>query len=387
VIPQRRERPATDRIPARAPDRPSAPRPCLPAGLTPAVVLALQRSAGNARVAGLLTAPARATVARDPLAPPEGGAHAPLPGWGDPSGGDDESQAAFDTSGSFWRDGAGMGPPAVAHFDEDEGFSGTLAMRGSGEVRLIVNSAFVIDEIADSTVTHQFSARWRVTARNKWGDLNIEKGRVKQGQTHGLASSPQEVQLTTLESEEQGNDVLLKATFTGSSRAESRTLDKDRTYAAPTKTFVFRLRIRMEGAHFGPRPGPYRLHPHTIYYRQGKHLLDGPQVVALADFLKSYPNAYEELSNADAPDDRGRVRIAAYASPKGTPQDNLNLAQNRAEEVVKRLTQLGVRPANITHPRMAGELSGQAKGEPPGNEATPSEQRVEILLPEKQNEE
>lgn len=277
--------------------------------------------------------------------------------------------------------------PKVATFGEDEGFSGTLKMGGAGEVRLIVDASFRIDQAADAIVTHQFSARWRVAALNRWGDLRIDKGRVRPGQARGIASTAKEVQLTGLEAEEQGGTVVLKATFTGSSAAESPVLDKDRTYAAPTKTVTFRLRLQMEGATLGPRPGPFRLHAHTIYYGEGRHLLNGQQVVALADFLKSHPQAYEELGSADAADDQGRVRITAYASPKGRPQDNLDLAAQRADDVRKRLEQLGVRPANIMHPRTPGELGGKAKGEPPGNAATASEQRVEILLPERRSEE
>jgi hypothetical protein len=163
-------------------------------------------------------------------------------------------------------------------------------------------------------------------------------------------------------------------------------LTQDKTYAALTKTVAFKLRIRMAGATLGPRPGPYQVHSHTIYYAEGAHLLNGPQVVALADFLKSHPRAYEQLSAADAAADQGRVKISAYASPKGLPQRNLDLADNRAKDVRKRLEQLGVRHTNIADAITPGELGAKTMGEPPGNAATPSEQRVEIALPERRPE-
>jgi outer membrane protein OmpA-like peptidoglycan-associated protein len=198
-----------------------------------------------------------------------------------------------------------------------------------------------------------------------------------------------EVQITALETEEQRNAVILKATFTGSSITKEGRLPptRDKTFAAPTKTVSFKLWIVMEGATLGPRPGPYRLHPHTIYYDEGRYLLNAPQVVALADFLKSYPGAYDSLRDSDAADDQGRVKITAFASPKGRPQDNLDLADNRAREVRKRLEQLGVRHANIADPFTPGELGGKGTGEPAGNDAIRSEQRVEIVLPERRVDE
>ena len=241
---------------------------------------------------------ARANAASDP----KGDAKEPLPGWGDPELGDDESVAAFDLTGGFWPDGTpGPTPQLMVVWNEDGGFSGTGKVKGAGELKLFVDSDFRIDEATDVNVTHAFRAFWKVKPKNQWGDLEIGKGSVKRGQVKGVGNSAREVQLTGLETEELADSVILKATFTGPSATETFIVNQDRSYAAPTMTVKFKVRLQMEGAHLGPKPPAYNLHPQSFFFPEGKSDFTDRHAVQLADFLKNAPRRPPDVDQHRCP--------------------------------------------------------------------------------------
>jgi outer membrane protein OmpA-like peptidoglycan-associated protein len=349
--------------PALVEEQHGGQRPNVPA--TSAAVLGMQRGAGNASVARLLSAPANQLARK---------AQVDLPGWGDPLFGDDDTDVTFDPTGSYKTaqmeaaladpfrnskelgEGLKQGQWSVSGMTGRDGYGGEVNIKAGtkGTVKIAIKAHWFFDQKVNDEYDQEFSCSWDVEADLK-GNLKIKKSRPEMTPMESEAPF-QLVALNPVEDEASGTvqispqwqsfqntdipNVQLGLNIGGEkspvSGGPTVTLGNERTFPAGSLVRTFDLKLKVVDI---PPPEPkviigpitMRRHAtHDVLFEKPKQ--DKVSGKAESELFKWYARLTPETRVA-VREGTEKVKLDGYASTTDKATNNRELARRRVESV------------------------------------------------------
>jgi hypothetical protein len=380
-----------------------APAPGMPA--SPAAVVALQRSGGNAAVAQMLARKAQVD----------------LPGWGDPLVGDDDTDVTFSPTGSFRTTemDAAMADP-VRNFEKlkqgimkgeyvatdmplRSGYGGELHIKAGskGTVTISIKAHWFFDQKWNDEYDQEFSCSWDVAADMK-GNLTILKARpemtpmaseapfqlaglnpAEDAATGVVQISPQwqSFQNTDIPNVQLGGEVGVGKGGGGGAVGGGITLGNERTFPAGSLVRTFDLKLKVTDIP-PPEPkvsiGPITMRRHAVhevlFEKPKQDKVSGKNESELFKWYASLSDATRQAVR----DGSEKVKLDGYASTTDKATNNRELARRRVESVKAILRDFG---AKTFDDAAFGEYV-PGVGEPEGEEEKQDKRKVVIEIVE-----
>ena len=378
-----------------------APAPGLPA--SPAAVLALQRSGGNAGVARMLSRKVQVD----------------LPGWGDPLVGDDDTDVTFDPTGSFKTaemeaaladplnkykevtEGIKAGQFVVSSMPLRNGYGGELNIKAGskGVVKIGIKAHWFFDQKWNDEYDQEFSCSWDVAADMK-GNLTILKARPEmtpmaseapfqlaglnpsEDATSGVVQiSPQwqSFQNTDIPNVQLGGEVDVGKGGGGGAVGGNITLGNERTFPAGSLVRTFDLKLKVVDIP-PPEPkvliGPITMRRHAVhevlFEKPKQDKVTGKKESELFKWYASLSDATRQAVR----DGSEKVKLDGYASTTDKATNNRELARRRVESVKTILRDFGAKQFDDA---AFGEYV-PGVGEPEGEEEKQDDRKVVIEI-------
>jgi hypothetical protein len=370
---------------------------------SPAAVLALQRSGGNAGVARMLSRKAQVD----------------LPGWGDPLVGDDDTDVTFTPKGTFKtaemdaamadplrnfekiKQGVMKGEFASSDMTLRNGYGGELNIKAGskGTVTITIKAHWFFDQKWNDEYDQEFSCSWDVAADMK-GNLTILAARPEMtpmeseapfqlaglNPTEDAASgvvqiSPQwqSFQNTDIPNVQLGGEVGVGKGGAGGAVGGGITLGNERTFPAGSLVRTFDLKLKVTDIP-PPEPkvliGPITMRRHAVhevmFEKPKQDKVTGKQE---SELFKWYASLSEATRKA-VRDGSEKVKLDGYASTTDKATNNRELARRRVESVKTILRDFG---AKTFDDAAFGEYV-PGVGEPEGEEEKQDDRKVVIEI-------